>query len=94
MYKVTEVKALPEYRLWVKFSDGAEGTVDLSETAGKGVFAKLQNENVFKSVFIDETTHTVAWPDGVDLCPDSLYAEITGKDLSSVLNSEAHSVKA
>ncbi len=26
-----EVKALERYRIWIKYSDGAEGIVDLSE---------------------------------------------------------------
>jgi hypothetical protein len=34
----TEVKPLDNYRLWVKFSDGVEGIVDLSEFAGEGVY--------------------------------------------------------
>ena len=34
-----EVKPLENFRLYVKFSDGAEGKVDLSEFAGKEVFA-------------------------------------------------------
>jgi hypothetical protein len=34
-----EVKPLEEFSLYVKYSDGVEGKVDLSEFAGKGVFA-------------------------------------------------------
>lgn len=94
MHKVVEVKPLEGFRLRVKFSDGTEGEANLSDIAGKGVFAKLKDGNYFNSVFVDGETHTVAWPGGLDLCPDSLYAEITGKELSSVLHSEVHSVKA
>jgi hypothetical protein len=34
-----EVQPLKNYRLKVRFSDGIQGVVDLSEFAGKGVFA-------------------------------------------------------
>ncbi|MCX7839868.1 MAG: DUF2442 domain-containing protein, partial [Anaerolineae bacterium] len=34
-----EVKPLENYRIWLKYSDGREGIVDLSHLAGKGVFA-------------------------------------------------------
>lgn len=94
MHKVVEVKPLEGYRLRVKFSDGTEGEANLSDIAGKGVFEKLTDADYFCSVFVDSETHTVAWPGGLDLCPDSLYAEITGKVLSSLLHSEVHSVKA
>ena len=30
-------------------------------------------------------SHTIAWPGGIDLCPDSLYAEMTDKDTTSFL---------
>ena len=39
MFKVKHVKPLPEYKLQLRYSDGAEGVVDLSHLAGKGVFA-------------------------------------------------------
>ncbi len=39
MHKVTQVKALEDYRLELTFADGTHGTVDLSDLARKGVFA-------------------------------------------------------
>ena len=33
-----EVKPLENHRIWVKYSDGVEGEVDLSNLVGKGVF--------------------------------------------------------
>ena len=39
MLTPVEVKALDNYRLWVKYSDGVEGVVDLSNLVGDGVFA-------------------------------------------------------
>jgi hypothetical protein len=38
-----EVKAQPNYRLFVRYGDGACGDVDLSGFAGKGVFAAWNN---------------------------------------------------
>ncbi len=38
MFKPTEVKALPNYRLWLRYEDGATGEVDLAHLVGKGVF--------------------------------------------------------
>ncbi len=39
MLKPVEIKPLKDYRVWVKYSDGAEGILDLSGYVGKGVFS-------------------------------------------------------
>jgi len=74
----TEVKALDNYRLWVKFSDGVEGIVDLSEFAGKGVFALWNDYRQFQKVYIG-LDGEIAWSDQIDMCPDAIYLKITGK---------------
>ena len=33
MFKPVEVKALPNYRIWVKYSDGVQGEVDAPAVA-------------------------------------------------------------
>lgn len=78
MFKPIEVKALPNYKLWVKYSDGIEGEVDLSHLAGKGVFALWNDYAVFEQVYIGSSGE-IAWSDEVDVCPDSTYMKITGK---------------
>jgi hypothetical protein len=79
MLKIIDVRPLPGFKIRVKFQDGVEGQVDLSDLVGKGVFSKWKEPGFFESVFIDKESHTVAWPGGIDLSPESLYAEITGK---------------
>ena len=37
MEKVIDVRALDDYRIWLRFDDGAQGEVDLSDLAGRGV---------------------------------------------------------
>jgi hypothetical protein len=81
MIKLTQVKAQPNFRLFLKFEDGTEGTIDLSNTVGKGVFKELSNPVIFASAHIDAESGAVAWGDRIDLCPDSLYMQITGKSL-------------
>jgi len=80
MRGIIEVKPLKNYTVWLKFADGVEGTVDLSDLAGKGVFSAWEDVDFFNSVFVDEQTRTIAWEGGIDLCPDNLYAKITGTD--------------
>lgn len=78
MVKPVQVKALPNYRLWVKYADGVEGEVDLSHLAGKGVFALWNDDNAFQQVYIGPGRQ-IAWTDEIDICPDSIYMQLTGK---------------
>jgi hypothetical protein len=52
VFKPVQVKALSDYRLWVKYADGVEGEIDLSHLAGKGVFALWNDYNIFEKVYI------------------------------------------
>ncbi len=78
MPRLVEVKPLPGYRLWLRFDDGVEGVADLSGLVGKGVFVIWKDEERFRSVRIGDGGELV-WEQDVDLCPDALYLEITGK---------------
>ncbi len=85
MHRIVEVNPLENYRLRLRFSDGTDGIVDLSELVGKGVFSAWKDASFFNSVFIDSETRTIAWEGGIDLCPDKLYAEIAGADPLAIL---------
>ena len=77
MNRITSLKALPDYRLWIRFEDGVEGSVDLSGHVGQGVFALWNDPAAFAAVRIGGFGQPV-WSDGLDLCPDTLYMKITG----------------
>lgn len=78
MRKVTAVRVLEGFRLELAFDDGIRGTVDLSDLAGKGVFAVWSDRVAFEKVHIG-TSGEIAWGDKIDLCPDSLYLKVTNK---------------
>lgn len=78
MFKLVEVKALPDYRIWLRYADGTEGVVDLSHFAGRGVFKRWDDEAFFEQVGIG-SGGALVWNDEIDLCPDTLYMEISGK---------------
>ncbi len=83
MRKVLRVKALGGYRLELEFDNGVQGTVDLADLAGKGVFSLWDDARVFEQVEIGRSGELL-WGDTVDLCPDSLYLRVTGKDPKDV----------
>jgi len=85
--RITEVKTLPDLHLWLKFSDGAAGEVDLKKYIRfSGVFAPLREPEQFAKVDIDQSWGNIFWPNGVDLDTEVLYSLVTGKPI--VLNNE------
>jgi len=73
MYRgVTEVRAIDDYRLILKFDNNEYRLFDLKPYLGLGRFAELRDINVFKQIGI--SFDTVAWKNGLDLDPEFLYA--------------------
>lgn len=79
-----KVEARPGYRIWLEYSDGVTGEVDLSHWVGRGVFTIWNEPGVFEKVYI-ACYGAVAWSDDIDLCPDALYLEITGKTFEELM---------
>lgn len=76
-YRLEAVEARPNFCLWVRFRDGVEGVVDLSDIAGRGVFGRwTRDPSEFAAVTIDETTGAPTWPGNLDVAPDRLYSEV------------------
>lgn len=82
--KLTKIKPLPNYKMYLKYEDGTEGPVDLSDLAGQGVFSVWNDRAVFESVTI--TPGGLEWRGGIDICEDSLYLRLTGKKPEDILN--------
>jgi hypothetical protein len=77
---VTEVRPLGGYRLWLRFDDGAEGDLDLSEVISfDGVFSPLKDPAFFGSVRVHPDWGTLCWPGDLDLAPEPLYERATGR---------------
>jgi uncharacterized protein DUF2442 len=74
---VISARALPGYRLHVRFIDGTEGEVDLSaliQAPTAGVFARLRDPAQFAQAGVTEGV--VTWPGELDIAPDAMYDEI------------------
>lgn len=76
MERVARVEALPGYRLRVEFADGVRGDVDLSDRLFGPMFEPLKDEEFFARVTIDEFG-AICWPNGADLAPDALHAQLS-----------------
>ena len=78
MVRPVLVRPLPNYHIYLEFSDGAKGEVDLSDLVGKGVFQICNDYSLFQRVYVG-SERRIQWEDYVELCPDSLYLKLTGK---------------
>jgi hypothetical protein len=89
--KIIEAKPSDGFRVFVRFDDGTSGTVELSHIAGRGVFDAWLREGVFEQLTISPHG-ALQWPGDLDLCPDSLYLQLTGKTANELFPASAHSL--
>jgi hypothetical protein len=64
-----------DYRIKLTFNDGRTGTVDFAAWLEGPVFEPLKDKAYFQRFFLDGGT--VAWPNGADIAPETLYARAT-----------------
>ena len=81
---VTHVQALPNRNLDLTFENGFHGIVEMDLVVKNytGVFAPLLQDDYFRQVTVNTELGTVVWPNGADLCPDVLYSQATGIQIS------------
>ena len=74
--KLREVKYQGDYRVWLKFTDGVEGEVDLESELWGEVFQSLKDKAKFAKLALDEELNTIVWPNGADFAPEFLYQKL------------------
>jgi hypothetical protein len=68
-----EAKHIRDYTIWLRFSDGAEGEVDLGAELDGEVFESLKNIDEFRKFKVDPDLQTIVWDNGADMAPEFLY---------------------
>ena len=71
-YSVVDARHVRDFVVWLKFADGSEGEVDLSQELWGPVFEPLKDPDAFRQFEVAEYG-TIAWPNGADLAPEFLY---------------------
>jgi len=71
---VIEAEYQGDFRIQLKFGDGAVGTVDFSQWLHGPVFEPLKDLEFFQQFFLDGGT--VVWPNGADIAPETLYQQL------------------
>lgn len=76
MYKLVApvaVEVIGEHKLRVTFKDGLVGDIDFAGRHWRRVSAPLADPAFFAQAYIDPEIRTVAWPNGFDMAPETLY---------------------
>ena len=73
MIKVIDAKAIEDFTLDLKFSDGKRKLFDANPYLDYEVFKSLKDLNYFKRIKI--AFGTVQWTDEQDISPETLYLE-------------------
>ncbi|MEO5369143.1 MAG: DUF2442 domain-containing protein [Magnetococcus sp. DMHC-1] len=76
MLHITDVKYLGDYRLWLRFDNGASGMVELESELWGEMFVPLKDKTSFASVRVDQELGTIAWANGADFAPEFLLKRL------------------
>lgn len=80
--RLTEAKYVRDYILHLRFADGTEGDVDLSQELEGEVFEPLKDLAIFQAFTVNPELHTVTWPNGADFAPEFLYEKRAECDIT------------
>jgi hypothetical protein len=76
MIRILEARYLSGYVIWLRFSDGLAGEVDLGAELEGEVFEPLRDQTFFRSFVLHPDLHTIVWPNGADLAPEFLHEQV------------------
>lgn len=74
--RITSASYLGDHSVWLRFSDGLEGQVDLAGDLVGEVFEPLQDQAYFARVELHPELHTLVWPNGADFAPEFLREKL------------------
>jgi hypothetical protein len=73
---VVEARHVAGYTIWLRFSDGAEGEVDLTKELHGPIFEPLRNTELFRQFAVHPELKTLVWPNGADFAPEFLRSSL------------------
>ncbi|HNY40235.1 MAG TPA: DUF2442 domain-containing protein [Bryobacteraceae bacterium] len=76
MVKVLEAHVVTAFTVWLRFSDGTEGSTDLARELQGPVFEPLRDPSYFALLRVDPELDTIAWPNGADFAPEFLCERV------------------
>ena len=73
IYRILDCEHIPPYSLQLKFDDGTQRLIDLTDVLEGAVYGPLKDVYLFAQVSVDPEIQTVVWPNGADFDPAILH---------------------
>lgn len=70
------VKAVGNSKIFLKYSDGMEGELQLSYLKEKSGYEILKDSSAFGNVFIDEISKDICWDKNISICKNAVYKQL------------------
>ena len=75
-YYVKKLRHVRDYVVHFTFADGTEREIDLLPFLFGGIFDELRAPEAFLKFKLDRGGGTIAWPNGADIAPETLYYDL------------------
>jgi len=73
---VVKARHVGDYPVWLQFSDGCKGLVDLADELHGEIFGPLRDLRRFAKLYLDCELATIAWGHGADFASEYLYEKL------------------
>jgi len=74
--RIVDAHHVSGFIVWLRFSDGVEGEVDLSRELNGPMFEPLRDPGEFRRFVLHPELRTLVWPNGADLAPEFLRLKL------------------
>lgn len=74
--RMISARLVEPYSIWVEFSDGLNGEVDLENELEGEIFGPLRDRSLFAQLRFDAELRTVVWPNGADFAAEFLRSRL------------------
>lgn len=78
---VVDAKYCSGFRIWLRFSNGTEGEVDLESQLFGPMFEPLRDLVQFRTMRCDPDANTIVWDNGADLAPEFLHELVVAEQV-------------
>jgi hypothetical protein len=75
--RLLQAQYVGDFTVWLRFDDGAEGEVDLSQELTGPIFQPLRNVEFFKRFQLHPELRTLVWPNGADFAPEFVREKLS-----------------
>ena len=64
--RILDARHVEAHTIWIRFSDGSDGEVDLKDELWGPMFEPLRDPQTFRHFKVHPGLHTVVWENGAD----------------------------